>query len=58
MPFIFNPFLGKFDYFQPKNFSFNFINKPIFVPEDQQMIVHGEIMLNDTLTFDGEIVLI
>lgn len=40
------------------NFSFNEIEEEILIPEHQQMVVVGELQLENTLLIDGELTLI
>ena len=53
-----NPFTGKFDVFKPDNFSYNNIpaNSFLKIPENQQMLVHGNLVNDGDLINDGSLV--
>jgi len=54
-----NPFTGKFDLvsIEPENFSYNNIvtGKTVTVPENQLMLVHGDLDIDGVLELEGEV---
>lgn len=39
------------------NFSFNFIEKKLLIPRNQQMVVYQQIIIESQLTLKGDLVL-
>ena len=45
------------DFQAPANFSYDVIDEVIIVPINQQMVVYGELQVNNELVVDGKIIL-
>lgn len=55
----FNPLEGQFDITTDNNFSYESvpINKKLTIPENHQMILHGEIVIEGDLILEGTLIL-
>jgi len=58
MRYVLNPITQKLEFVKENNFSFNYIitGLNLCIPEYQQMVVIGEIIVDGTLTINGELV--
>lgn len=55
---VFNPLEGQFDLVAGNNFSYESVpqNKKLLIPDNNQMIFHGEFFLEGELQIDGSFV--
>lgn len=56
---IINPLEGDFDIITDNNFSYESVpeNKKLQIPDNHQMVVHGEFHLDGELQLDGSLIL-
>jgi hypothetical protein len=57
MSYKFNPFTNNFDISQDtENFSINEVREPLEIPDNQQMILRGELSIKEELKILGQII--